>query len=457
MDARVLVRRSALGWWCCASLLLGLWAGAGCGTTKWSDTPRTATEQLLISDAIDRAVSRIDFRALAGKEVYLDATPVQRATDSAYLVSTLRQHMLASGCILRDKREDADYVVEVRAGAVGTDRSELFFGVPATKIPSVVPVPGVPNSIPELKIITRNEQRGVAKIALFAYNQHTGRPVWQSGVIPVESKAKDLWVLGAGPFQQGTIYDGTNFAGDRINIPLIDLDSSDRYSQLSVTEEAFFAEPGAEPDSPSGKKPETQLAGGKQKTQPAKPNASTSPGATGGKVVQASHTAPAGAQPKPPSGKNADPKKQAPGDQHRPPAASGAKPAADESSRKPAAPAHPPQSTRADTSPENDQGHTPSRPPVGARDDRIDSSNAPQGSELKIPALLPDPPADARLLSGPELAPNPPDVGALGPEATWLRPLHQAFSPDSSTPTATADSPEETGPEKPASEDHLEQ
>ena len=40
---------------CCAM-------SAGCGTTKWSDTSRTATEQLLISDAMDRAVSRIGFR-----------------------------------------------------------------------------------------------------------------------------------------------------------------------------------------------------------------------------------------------------------------------------------------------------------------------------------------------------------------------------------------------------------
>ena len=50
---------------CCA-------LACGCGTTKWSDSPRTATEQLLISDAVDRAISEIDFSALADKDVYLD-------------------------------------------------------------------------------------------------------------------------------------------------------------------------------------------------------------------------------------------------------------------------------------------------------------------------------------------------------------------------------------------------
>ncbi|MCX7428928.1 MAG: hypothetical protein NTW96_25285 [Planctomycetia bacterium] len=104
---------------------------AGCGTTRWTDTARTATEQLLISDAMDRAVSRLDLRALAGRTVYLDATPLGQATDHLYLVSTLRQHMLASGCILKEKREEADYVVEARAGTIGTDKRELMFGVPS--------------------------------------------------------------------------------------------------------------------------------------------------------------------------------------------------------------------------------------------------------------------------------------------------------------------------------------
>ena len=45
--------------------------------------------------------------------------------DEKYVTSTLRQHMLASGCIIKEKPEEATYVVEVRAGAVGTNRSRL--------------------------------------------------------------------------------------------------------------------------------------------------------------------------------------------------------------------------------------------------------------------------------------------------------------------------------------------
>ncbi len=218
----------------------------GCGTTRWTDTSRTATEQLLLSDAIDRAVSQVDFRALAGRTVYLDAQPVQGLIDAPYLVSTVRQQLLASGCILKEKREDADYIVELRAGTLGTDRHDILFGVPATQIPSVFPLNGVPTNIPEIPFIKRTHQRGVAKIAVFAYNRTTGRPAWQSGVVSAESKAKNTWVFGAGPFQRGTIYEGTRFAGSKLDVPLIYPGSQDHTERLSVADEAFFVEPGEE-------------------------------------------------------------------------------------------------------------------------------------------------------------------------------------------------------------------
>jgi hypothetical protein len=261
---------------CLPTILVSVAMLAGCGTTKWSDTRRTATEQLLISDAMDRAVSQLDFRGIAGRQVFLDPTPLASVTDSAYLVSTLRQHMLASGCVLRDKREEADYIVEVRVGAVGTDRRELLFGLKATTIPDVIPVPGIPASLPDMPLATKTEQRAVAKIAVFAYNRKTGRPVWQSGVVPMESKAKDIWVLGAGPFQRGTIYDGMKFAGDKISIPLIypGRKGHRTLGEVSVANEAYFAEP---------KEHEEQLAD--KGTRP-KPAPAT------GSVVPAGHTEP---------------------------------------------------------------------------------------------------------------------------------------------------------------------
>jgi hypothetical protein len=182
-----------------------LLALVGCGTTRSTDSTRTATEQLLISDAIDRSVQSIDLAPLRAQAVYLDDSRLSGVVDKGYLVSTLRQHLLASGCNLRDKREEADFIVEARAGAVGTDRSDLLFGIPATNVPQIVSMPGVPTAIPELPLAKRRDQRGVAKISMFAYHRESGKPVWQSGLASRDSSSNDVWLFGAGPFQYGSI------------------------------------------------------------------------------------------------------------------------------------------------------------------------------------------------------------------------------------------------------------
>jgi len=217
---------------------------AGCGTTRWTDTGRTATEQLLISDAVDRSVSQIDFSSLRGRTVFFDATYLKGVTDEQYVVSTLRQHLFASGCIIKEKQEDATYVVEARSGAVGTDRADVLYGVPATTIPQLVAMPGVPTTIPEIALGRKTEQHGVAKLAVFVYNRETGRAVWQSGTSNVVSHAKDIWVLGIGPFRRGTIYSRPQFVGsDMTNSWLTDDASRDKsYTPVRVARQLHFRE-----------------------------------------------------------------------------------------------------------------------------------------------------------------------------------------------------------------------
>jgi hypothetical protein len=161
-------------------------------------------------------VQTVNVQSLTGQTVYLDDSRLGDVVDRNYLISTLRQHLLASGCALRAERDQADYIVEARAGAIGTDRNDLLFGVPSMNVPQIFPMQPVPAAIPEVPIAKRRDQRGIAKIAVFAYHRETGMPVWQSGVANQESSANDVWILGAGPFQRGTIYEGTAFAGKTI-------------------------------------------------------------------------------------------------------------------------------------------------------------------------------------------------------------------------------------------------
>ena len=210
---------------------------SGCGATK----SQTATEQLLLSDAVDHSVAEIDFSVLSGQKVYLDSTYLQHVkgvgfVNSGYIISSLRQQMIRSGCLLYDNHNDADFIVEARIGTLGLDRREVTYGVPASSalstaasiFPNSPPIP----AIPEISVARRDDASAASKIAAFAYHRETRAPVWQSGIAPRKSNARDYWVMGAGPFQSGTIYDRPEFAGQQIKLP--------EFNQKEEADQGYF-------------------------------------------------------------------------------------------------------------------------------------------------------------------------------------------------------------------------
>jgi hypothetical protein len=170
---------------------------------------------------------------------------LENVADRGYLVSSLRQQLLACGCILQEDRTKAIYVVEVRSGGAGTDRHSLLIGVPQMTVPTFVP--GQPSQIPEIPLAKKTDQQGVSKIAVFAYNRVTGQRLWQSGTVEAISTARDTWVLGAGPFRKGTILQGTEFAGEQLPIPTLgertDHDLDARSTVIPVTAASLWPEP----------------------------------------------------------------------------------------------------------------------------------------------------------------------------------------------------------------------
>jgi hypothetical protein len=189
-------------------------AVVGCGTTRMTDTQRAATEMLLVSQAVDNAIAQIDCSALAGKEVFLDTQYLDGTVDKGYVISSLRQHLFAHGARLLEDRKQVKYVVEARSGAVGTDRNGLLFGTPQMSVPAVMV--GMPTQIPEIALMKKTDMKGVAKLAVFAYNRQTGEAVWQSGLVDSRSTLKDWWVFGAGPFSSGSIKRRTELAGEEL-------------------------------------------------------------------------------------------------------------------------------------------------------------------------------------------------------------------------------------------------
>ena len=68
---------------------------SGCGTTQ----QRTGTEQLLLSDSVDRSVDKLEFGVLSGRKIYLDTTYIRAVkgiafVNSDYIISALRQKLM---------------------------------------------------------------------------------------------------------------------------------------------------------------------------------------------------------------------------------------------------------------------------------------------------------------------------------------------------------------------------
>lgn len=221
--------------------LIYILALGGCGTMKTTNTKRTATEQLIVTDAVDRAIDEIDFSVLAGKKVFLDISALTDGEDSKYLASSVRQQILSCGGLLKEKKDEADYVLELRAGALGTDEQQIIYGIPELTVPTFVG--SATMTIPEISVAKKVGQRATAKIAVFAYNRKTGYPLWQSGAREKESTVRSLWVLGGGPYRTGDILDNAELCDQNVNVPLADLwDSKDRNMQLNVRDQAYFVQ-----------------------------------------------------------------------------------------------------------------------------------------------------------------------------------------------------------------------
>lgn len=147
------------------ALLLG-----GCSTVRDSQPPRTATEEMLISVAADRAADALRPHFAPGAKVFIDAQYFE-GTDDKYAISAIRDRLARDGAQLVSDRKSADLVVEIRAGAQSIDQNSLLIGLPSLNLP--LPLTGQIQT-PEIALFKRANQVGVSKIAGTGYGAKDG-------------------------------------------------------------------------------------------------------------------------------------------------------------------------------------------------------------------------------------------------------------------------------------------
>src|SRR6185295_13795018 len=151
---------------CCAVLL------AGCTTARSTVPLRSASEQLLISAAADRAAAQLSLGIPKGTRIFVD-TRYMQGYDDGYAIAAVRTQMLKNGLMLVDDRLQAEAVVQVASGALSTDQKSLLIGVPQLTVPYIPAGNSV--TVPEIALFKQAEEKGFAKFVATGYDAKTGK------------------------------------------------------------------------------------------------------------------------------------------------------------------------------------------------------------------------------------------------------------------------------------------
>lgn len=192
-----------------ALLVLAGWALGGCATVRVTDPDRTATEQMLLSEAAENAVAKLAAEPLRDRLVFID-TQFYDSTDSAFVLGELRAHLLERGVRLAETQDAAEVILEVRSGGVGIDRYNYLLGLPPIFLPAGNDVGGVDVNTgtvitPELAIMKRIRQLGFASVGFVAYWKDSGELLVSSGPAIGRTRRVDWWFFGMGPKTSGDI------------------------------------------------------------------------------------------------------------------------------------------------------------------------------------------------------------------------------------------------------------
>lgn len=158
---------------------------SGCAHERLVEPTTTASEQLLVSTAIDHVVTQLKPTVPPGSTAfvdsqYVDTTPADEVVYAKYAVAAVRDQLLRQGVRLVDDRSKADVVIEPRSGAQSIDHDTFLIGIPSFS----VPVPMADKlAFPEIALFKKDSQIGLSKLAITAYSEKDGSLVGSTGPV----------------------------------------------------------------------------------------------------------------------------------------------------------------------------------------------------------------------------------------------------------------------------------
>jgi len=149
-------------------------SATGCGFSRMTPVPRSASQQILATEAIDRALEQFEFPDLKGKKVMVHVGPPGDAIDEEFLRTAVSVELFEEEAKVVTASEDADLVLGVLIGAMGLDIGGRFFGIEGTGGGFI------PFTIPELALYRKTRTEGFAQAEFALVDHHTGELVHRS-------------------------------------------------------------------------------------------------------------------------------------------------------------------------------------------------------------------------------------------------------------------------------------
>lgn len=149
-------------------------------------TPRTAVEQVLLTQAVEQALANLQVQLPEGVNVDVDATGLENdrsrlrmtnadlgaidrpSRDIFYVRDVVAAELGRRGYRVSARDTESPYFVRVMAESFGTMQGRVFFGMPPVQ--SVL----IPFSLPELVVFKQESQSGYARLHLDLYDNRTG-------------------------------------------------------------------------------------------------------------------------------------------------------------------------------------------------------------------------------------------------------------------------------------------
>ena len=171
--------------------MIALLTVCACSTTRETLPVRTATEQLLLSTAADRAAQQLRLSLVPNTKVFLEVDNFE-GYDQKYALSAIKNSLLLQRLDVVPDKSAAEVILEVRSGALSIDENKkLWLGIPSFSVP--LPLSNNSLTLPELALFRRDIQQGIAKFAITGYDQ---AGVFRASVGPVYGTSNRIhWVV----------------------------------------------------------------------------------------------------------------------------------------------------------------------------------------------------------------------------------------------------------------------